>query len=57
MAWPHVPMAMAERAPVAIVHGGGGGWGRGTTHAGWPTKHEGRAGWDEGGSEVEGRWR
>jgi hypothetical protein len=57
MAWPRVPAAMAERAPMATIHGGGGGWGRGATHMRWPTKHEGGAGWDEGGSEVVGRRR
>jgi hypothetical protein len=48
-----VPVAMAERVPVATVHGGGGGWGIGATHVRWSTEHEGGAGWNEGGSEVE----
>jgi hypothetical protein len=55
MAWPCVLAAMAERAPVATIHDGGGGWGRGTTHVRWSTDHEGGASWDEGGLEVAGR--
>jgi hypothetical protein len=43
-AWPRVPTAMAERAPVAAVQSGDGGRGRSATRTGWLEERKGATG-------------